>query len=163
MLQCSSSSMSETLDCQVRVNLLVLVIVLTTVVEIYPAVQRLAKMLQIDYSWKAVATRRVNSVSAHPEIQMISLIVIATKLAHPFDNIPRYPESESEATIVRIDWEKWVSTMKDAPSRGLKRGEEIKVTEADVPNMNAKEMDDYLDWYQRTWVNDSDPKSTFLS
>lgn len=126
-------------------------------VEIYPAVRHLAELLGIGFSWPPV-NKRMKSLSAYPEIQMISLIVIVTKLAHPFDDIPRHPESDSEPTTVRMDWQKWTRTMAEPPSRGLKRGEEIKVTDMDIPNMNAKKMDDYLDWYQRTWVGDSDPK-----
>ena len=47
---------------------------------------------------------------------------------------------------------------REAP-KGLKRGQEINVTDGDVFKMKGKELDDYLDWYQRTWVDDSDPKS----
>jgi RNA polymerase I-specific transcription initiation factor RRN7 len=49
--------------------------------------------------------------------------------------------------------------MAEAPSKGLKRGEEIRITDSDVMNMSGKQMDDYLDWYQQTWVDDRDPKS----
>ncbi|CZR62368.1 related to polymerase I core factor (CF) subunit [Phialocephala subalpina] len=126
-------------------------------VEICPAVRRLAELLGIDFSWPPT-NKRAKSLSAYPEIQMISLIVIATKLSHPFDDIPRIPESDSEPTTVRIDWPKWVRTMAELPARGLKRGEEIRATDADVANMNARKMDDYLDWYQRTWIDDSNPK-----
>ena len=52
--------------------------------------------------------------------------------------------------------------MAEAPTKGLKRGEEIKVTDADVMKMSGKQMDDYLDWYQRTWIDDRNPKSMFL-
>lgn len=130
------------------------------VVEIYPAVKRLAELLGIDFSWPST-NKRVKSLSAYPEIQMISLIVIATKVTHPFDDIPRVPENDAEPTTVRMDWPEWARKMAEPPSRGLKRGEEVKITDADIPNMNAKKIDDYLDWYQRTWVDDSDPKSTF--
>ena len=51
--------------------------------------------------------------------------------------------------------------MAEAPTKGLNRGEEIKVTEADVMKMSGNKMDDYLDWYQRTWIDDRNPKSTF--
>ena len=49
--------------------------------------------------------------------------------------------------------------MSQVPSEGLKQGDEIKVTDADVLGMSEKKIDDYLDWYQRTWIDDRDPKS----
>lgn len=127
-------------------------------VEIYPAVGRLAKLLDVDFSWP-ITMNKSHGVSAYPEVQMISLIVIATKLSHPFDDIDRTPESDEDPSIVKIDWSKWVRTMRERPRRGLDRGEEVKVTDTDVWNMNAKKIDDYLDWYQRTWIDDRDPKS----
>lgn len=92
---------------------------------------------------------------------MMSLIIIAVKLSHPFDDIDRIPETDADPTILKIDWPKWIRTMEERPSRGLKRGEEVKVIDADVWTMNAKKIDDYLDWYQRTWVDDRDPKSMY--
>ena len=91
----------------------------------------------------------------------MSLIVIATKLSQPFDEVERIPQSETDPTTVKVDWNRWREIMADAPSRGLKRGEEIKVTDADVMKMSGKQMDDYLNWYQRTWIDDRNPKSMF--
>ena len=89
----------------------------------------------------------------------MSLIVIATKLSQPFDNIPRDHESDADPTSVKIDWGKWRQIMAEPPSDRLRRGEEIKVTDLDVFSMNDKKLDDYLDWYQRTWIDDQGPKS----
>ena len=99
-------------------------------------------------------------MKAYPELGLICLIVIATKLSHPFDTVVRVPESDSDPTTVKVDWPEWRKILSEKPSAGLKRGEEIKVTDMDVSGMNAKKMDDYLDWYQRTLLDDRDPKST---
>jgi RNA polymerase I-specific transcription initiation factor RRN7 len=48
--------------------------------------------------------------------------------------------------------------MKKPPIKGLRRGDEIKVTDEDVLSMGPRKIDDYLDWYQRTWMDDRDPK-----
>jgi RNA polymerase I-specific transcription initiation factor RRN7 len=37
----------------------------------------------------------------------MSLIVIATKLSHPFDDVDRVPQSEIDPTTVKVDWVKW--------------------------------------------------------
>jgi RNA polymerase I-specific transcription initiation factor RRN7 len=103
--------------------------------------------------------RKTYNVKAYPELALICLIVIATKLNHPFDSIIRIPESDSDPTTTKIDWSEWREIMSEKGSVGLKRGEEIKATDVDVSSMNAKKMDDYLDWYQKTWLDDRDPKS----
>ena len=100
-------------------------------------------------------------MKAYPELALICLIVIATKLNHPFDSIIRIPESDSDPTTTKIDWSEWREIMSEKGSVGLKRGEEIKATDVDVSSMNAKKMDDYLDWYQKTWLDDRDPKSPY--
>jgi RNA polymerase I-specific transcription initiation factor RRN7 len=120
-------------------------------VEVYPAVQRLATMLEIDFTYTHIRKEncRVNRITAYPETQLIGLLVIATKLSQPFDDIARKPESDADPTTARIDWEKWCETMAEEPSEGLKRGQEIKVTEKEILSMNGKKLDDYLDWYQK--------------
>jgi len=89
----------------------------------------------------------------------MSLVVIATKLCHPFDNIVRFPESEADPTTVKIDWQKWTQIMGEKFSDGLARGEEMKITDANVFTMTDHKLDEYLNWYQRTWIDDRDPKS----
>jgi RNA polymerase I-specific transcription initiation factor RRN7 len=99
-----------------------------------------------------------HTVTANPETQIISLIIIATKLCQPFDNIARVPESVTDPSGLKLDWEAWSDIVTEKLPKGLKRGQEISVTDGDVFKMKGKELDDYLDWYQRTWVDDSDPK-----
>ncbi|PSS25675.1 hypothetical protein M430DRAFT_48107 [Amorphotheca resinae ATCC 22711] len=125
-------------------------------VEIYPAVRRLAAILGIDFTYP-IPQKRPGYIT-YPEIQLMSLIVVATKLSHPFDDIVRYPEDDSDPTIVKIDWSKWQDIMIEKSPAGLKRGEEIKVTDEDVLTMSGKKLDDYLDWYQRTWIDSRAPK-----
>ena len=95
---------------------------------------------------------------AYPELRLMGLIVIAIKLSQPFDDIPRVPETEAHPMIVRVDWSKWQKIMIDGPSKGLRPSEAIHVTDKDILNLSGKKMDDYLDWYQRTFVDDRDPK-----
>jgi RNA polymerase I-specific transcription initiation factor RRN7 len=118
-------------------------------------------MLEIDFSYPITQKSREFDVS-YPEIQLMSLIVVATKLGHPFDDIVRHPESDSDPTTVKIDWRKWQEIMIDKPQEGLKRGDEIHVEDTDVASMSEKQMDDYLNWYQRTWIDGAEPKSELL-
>jgi len=115
-------------------------------------------MLGLDFTYP-ILLKRNGGVLAYPEIQLMSLIVVATKLSHPFDDIVRYPESDSDPTTVKINWSKWQEIMSEEASDGFQRGEEIKVTDSDALEMSEKKMDDYLDWYQRTWIDDRNAKS----
>ena len=115
-------------------------------------------MLRIDFTYPASYQGREFEIS-YPEIQLISLIIVATKLGHPFDDLVRYPENESDPTTVKMDWSKWREIMIDKTQEGLKRGDEIHVEDIDVASMTEKQMDDYMDWYQRTWVYGAEPKS----
>lgn len=130
---------------------------LTLKVDIYAAARKLGKILEIDFSFpNTLARHRVN---AYPEIQIVSLVVIAAKLCQPFDDIIRFPESFSDPSLLRINWDAWIEIMTEKPVAGIKRGQEIAVTDNDVFKMKEKELDDYLDWYQRTWIDDRDSKS----
>lgn len=53
--------------------------------------------------------------------------------------------------------------MAEPKAPGLKRGDELAVRDDDVWRMDGRMMDDYMDWYQRTWIDDRDPKSTHPS
>lgn len=126
--------------------------------EIYLAVRRLATMLEIDFVYPASYQGREFNIS-YPEIQLISLVVVATKLSHPFDDIVRLPENESDPTTVKVDWRKWREIMVDKSPEGLRRGDEIHVNDTDVASMTEKQIDDYLGWYQRTWIDGAEPRS----
>jgi len=126
-------------------------------VDIYAAARKLGRILELDFSFPKTFNRHM--VIANPEAQIIGLIIIATKLCQPFDDIVRVPESVTDPSGLRLDWKTWSEIMTEKPHKGLKNGQEINVTDVDVFKMKGKELDDYLDWYQRTWVDDSDPKS----
>ncbi|TAQ91213.1 hypothetical protein B7494_g399 [Chlorociboria aeruginascens] len=126
-------------------------------VEIYPAVQRLATLLDIDFTYP-VTQHRYYGTSSYPEIRLMALIVVATKLSQPFDDIPRHPENETDPTAIKLVWGKWRQIMSEKSSNGFKKGDQMKVTDADILSMSGKKLDEYLDWYQSTWTDDRDPK-----
>ncbi|KAF2762368.1 hypothetical protein EJ05DRAFT_473280 [Pseudovirgaria hyperparasitica] len=128
-------------------------------IEVYAMVPRLAQLVgyTFDYS-KAVSTRRYQRTDI-PELQLASLIVIAVKLLCPFDEITRHPTHSSEPAGALIDWSVWIKSMRqyqppDATSR-LSDAESLLLKESDVYVMSDHDLDYYLDWYQRTWVNET--------
>ena len=89
----------------------------------------------------------------------MSLIIIATKLSQPFDEVDRYPKSDSDPSVLQIDWTKWAQIMAEVPVAGLRRGQEICMADTDVQSMTGRAIDEYLDWHQRNWIDDRESKS----
>jgi RNA polymerase I-specific transcription initiation factor RRN7 len=90
---------------------------------------------------------------------LVALTIIATKLCQPFDDIERTPEHDSDPGLLAINWKEWNNIMSGTEIDGLRRGEAADVTDVDVLKMSAQKMDDYMDWFQRTWIDDRDTKS----
>ncbi len=126
-------------------------------VELYVVVRRLASLLAVDFTFPKPGPRQRKS--AHPEIQLVSLLVIAVKLYHPFDSQPRYSRTLSEFGTLVIDWDVWCKSQTEYAARHtsagkLGRGNEINVNENDVMAMSGEQLDEYLDWYEKTWIKE---------
>ncbi|CZS92264.1 related to polymerase I core factor (CF) subunit [Rhynchosporium agropyri] len=126
-------------------------------VEVHPTTCRLQALINIDISYHAHLTG-TSGATPYPEVQLMSLVVIATKLLHPFDDIKRAPGSYSDPSAVKVDWSRWVELTAPERMTGLARGEAINVKETDVWEMNPEKIDNYLDWYQRMWIDDKKSK-----
>ena len=97
--------------------------------------------------------------SSLPEVQLTCLLVIAVKLYHPFDAFDRQVRSLADPAALTVDWTSWVdgqSSSKTHATDGtkLERGSEIRVTETDVMDMTGEQLDEYMDWYERTFVDE---------
>lgn len=126
-------------------------------VEIYPAVHRLSKMLKFDFNYQVPHQSSARAIR-DPEVHLVTLVVIATKVSQPFDDIERVPISEADCSALRMDWDEWRELMEDPPVEGLKRGKEMEATDAAVMTMDGRKIDDYLDWFQRMWLDDREAK-----
>jgi RNA polymerase I-specific transcription initiation factor RRN7 len=138
-------------------------------IEVYSLAQRLNRITKYSFAYpdqptRAESTSRRRHATTYPEAQIISLIVTATKLLFPFDSdsVPRHPKSPNDLATLRMDWSAWLtaksameasSELEPAGSEGLNPGSEMAVTDGDVLNMNDAQLDQYMDWYQRTWLN----------
>ncbi|RKF56304.1 RNA polymerase I-specific transcription initiation factor rrn7 [Golovinomyces cichoracearum] len=124
-------------------------------IEVYPAIERLKDILSLEFKFQAPSSSTNGHRISYPEIQLIGLIVIATKLSQPHDDITREPESELHPTLIKINWKKWVKTMANGR---LEREAEISLNETDIWTMNDRRLDLYLDWFQEIMLDDRDPK-----
>lgn len=125
--------------------------------EVFPAVTQLSKLLGYTYDFPHSQTKRVGP-NHFPEVRLVALLVVVTKLFYPFDDIKRYPASLEDPSAQLIDWNKWVILQRNFDNRGkqggkLGRGNEFKVKESDVFQMAPEQLDEYMDWYEKFWVD----------
>ncbi|KIW83155.1 hypothetical protein Z517_02399 [Fonsecaea pedrosoi CBS 271.37] len=133
--------------------------------EIYSVARRLNTVTQYHFSYADVAksskTMRRHSIT-YPESQLISLVIVATKLLFPFDSdtVKRYPQDPNDPATLRVDWSAWLEAKAtfDKPNETgddgnfLKPGSEIHVTDNDILDMTDRQLDQYMDWYQQMWI-----------
>ena len=98
--------------------------------------------------------------SSLPEIQLVCLLIIAVKLYHPFDALTRHVRSLADLAALTIDWAAWVDVQSShgvqaSGEAHLERGSEMNVTERNVMSMTGKNLDEYMDWYERTFVDEA--------
>ncbi|KAI9813348.1 MAG: Pol I core factor CF [Phylliscum demangeonii] len=128
-----------------------------------PAVKQIAEML--DYSFTFQGAPRIGRRLFSPETKLMSVLVIAVKVSHGPDDDnegPCQPRTSTEPGSLVVDWDLWRARHGpvDATSTSrLARGEESLVREEHVFDMSSEQLDDYLDWYARTWIEDG---ATFL-
>ncbi|KAL1854658.1 hypothetical protein Plec18170_004749 [Paecilomyces lecythidis] len=126
-------------------------------IEIYPIVNQLQKLVGFTFQYPALVKDKITHLLM-PEVQLVSLIVIATKLLFPFDDVERYPESTKEPASQRLDWKNWLEAQKQfeaLTNEGgrIGKGNELLVNEKDVFDMTALQLDEYMDWYEKSWLD----------
>lgn len=129
-----------------------------TAVALHSQTLQISQLLSSTFEFPLPGSRQ--QTSSLPEIQLVSILVIAVKLYHPFDSSIRHVRSLADPAALTIDWKSWVdvqSSFKKHATGGthLERGTEISVTEKDVMNMTGEQLDEYMDWYERTFVDES--------
>ncbi|EXJ90819.1 hypothetical protein A1O1_03924 [Capronia coronata CBS 617.96] len=139
-------------------------------IEVYSLAQRLNAITAYRFCYPDTTAYRTTrrQPTTYPEAQLISLIVVATKLLFPFDaqTVKRYPKDPNDPTTLRMDWAVWLKAKQgfdkattesiNAASGGvdrLKPGSEIHTKDSDILNMTDRQLDQYMDWYQRTWID----------
>ncbi|KAI9880099.1 MAG: Pol I core factor CF [Pleopsidium flavum] len=134
--------------------------------DVYPVIDRLTLLCSYDFLFPTSGTRY--RVSSLPEPQLMSLLIIAVKLYYPFDAITRCPRTSTEPAALSIDWKAWAAIQdndiaRNHVGRALEKGKEMEIGEHDVFNMTERQMDEYLDWYGKTWLDEearnSNPKA----
>lgn len=125
----------------------------------YETVKTLQSLVgfQFEYPTKVESNRRRESLNL-PEVQLVTLVVISTKLLFPFDGMDRYAATVKEPATLAMDWHRWVQAQRAFNYHhhaGGKIGKDmlIQITDHDVVEMNNNELDEYMDWYENSWLD----------
>lgn len=124
---------------------------------VFHTVTRLAAILSIDFRFPRPRPRQ--RLIMLPELTLMCLLIVAVKLYYPFDNLKRSVWSTQDPAILNLDWSRWKRAREKERDRReshghLPRGAEILVTEQDAMHMPHDQLDDYMDWFERTWVDE---------
>jgi RNA polymerase I-specific transcription initiation factor RRN7 len=133
--------------------------------ELYDATKRLGDLLGYDFVPQYEGKKRLG-LRYFPESQLVSCLIVCTKLLYPLDGIKRYPISSSEPTATTVNWDVWVKQM--AAAEEIQRGDNarftteqmIKLKEEDVFAMVPDEMDQYLDFYADNYLDEAEIQRT---
>ncbi|ORY64898.1 uncharacterized protein BCR38DRAFT_523464 [Pseudomassariella vexata] len=130
---------------------------LTLPLNIYLTVKCLAEMLQADFSYPlSGAKKRIRSMN-NPEVFLLTLVVVATKLLHPLDGIERPPASHNDPRVMQLNWKEWqhARTKRDG-TKGLEKGTEYRVTANEALTLDKTKLDDYMDWFEKMWIGNGE-------
>ncbi|KAI1113796.1 hypothetical protein F5Y14DRAFT_416614 [Nemania sp. NC0429] len=130
-------------------------------IDVYIAAKCLVELLKVEFSY----TNGGNKIRStdNPEVLLASLVVVSTKLLYSLDEVERPPMSQHDPRRTKIDWREWQKIVAGQPAEeraNLIRGEEYKVTADDVLSMEKEKLDDYMDWFEKMWLGDGEPRTT---
>ena len=133
--------------------------------QIYQTVKFLNTILKFSFAYP-ISYARLTALS-HPETQLMTLVVIATKLLFPFPSshstsakIPTYAYSLNDPSAMTLNWNIWLTAKRtyDAAlispyTTTLIPGTEMSIKDTDILQMEESQLDAYMDFYQEMWVN----------
>ena len=142
---------------------------LTLPIEVYAATQRLARILDIDFTLQFGGKTSSSRVLRYPEVQLMSLFIVATKLFFPIDDIDRHPVSANDLSALQMDWSEWAAAQesihsgdeseirnsRDDASPDLTFPEAFNISESDCLSIGDEGLDRYMDWYQENLASES--------
>jgi RNA polymerase I-specific transcription initiation factor RRN7 len=123
--------------------------------DIYPAVKKLAGLLQ--YTFPYPASTGVRWMNTTPDKQLAAFVVVAVKLLYSFDTRIRDPTTATEPGVLIIDWENWrkvrKARQKTLENENIMTHEQAqRLTENEVLHMDEEKIDQYMDWFTENWA-----------
>lgn len=133
--------------------------------EVYDITIRLSRLIGYDFVLHADGKKRLG-VRHLPEGQLASCLIVCINLLYPFDGEKRYPRLASEPTAAVMNWTYWQEQMESAKAKqkggndGYTIAELTKLEEKDVFDMAPNQLDQYLDFYADTFLDEAEIQRT---
>lgn len=125
--------------------------------DVYVAMKPLQSLLKFPFTFPQTRLGAFHQINI-PEVQLISLLIITVKLIFPFDDITRHAYSSQDPAAYSVNWLSWkhAQETQETGDRTRKLGPDmaIQVREEDVFEMSKDQLDDYMDWYEKMFVQD---------
>ncbi|GAB7356804.1 hypothetical protein MBLNU459_g7689t1 [Dothideomycetes sp. NU459] len=124
--------------------------------EVYAAVTRLSKALEVDFSYDVRVKRSSRYfVLRLAEARLMALLVVSTKLLFPMDGVKRYPKKPTELSALTLDWGEWSEARAEYETsvkccEPMGHEQALQVTEQDVIQMSDQKLDEYMDCFVKT-------------
>lgn len=124
--------------------------------EIYSGVQRLARLMEMEFAYAVDAKAWTSMNLRFPEVRLMALVIIATRLLFPFDDAKRYPASSTDLGALKMNWDLWAELQRRDRDTAQDRGEADRLSFEDAFSMTEAEsltladgrLDQYLQWYE---------------
>jgi RNA polymerase I-specific transcription initiation factor RRN7 len=133
--------------------------------DLYDATLHLADLLGYNFALEYNGRRQLG-LRHLPEAQLIGCFVVCVKLFYPFDKIRRLPKSSSEPAVSVVDWKAWCKQLSKAkrnqqkPNSDFTSEEFTQLQEDDVFQLLPKQLDQYLDFYNATFLDEAETQRT---
>ncbi|KAI9670971.1 MAG: Pol I core factor CF [Alyxoria varia] len=140
--------------------------------EVFPAVERLSVLRDCAYTFPT--PQKYMHLSEHPELTLVSLIVVATKLLYPFDKFRRSLADPSEPGATAVDWKTW-NELYSKNSGGSENADShlqrenvqrdgsfdpTTVSAKDVLGMAEHKIDEYMKWLQDALITTNEEETS---
>jgi RNA polymerase I-specific transcription initiation factor RRN7 len=121
-------------------------------IEVFAATSRLGRLLQVDSTFKVDAKPgATDALLNQPEVYLMAMLVVTTKLLFPFDDVERHPRSYADVSALKMDWLGWAELQqvsgRDAES--IKYSDALKFSQDDVMTASQDHLDQYMDWVEQ--------------
>lgn len=133
--------------------------------EVYDYTLRLSKLLGYDFALHQSGNKRLG-VRHLPEAQLAGCLIVCVRLLYPFDSEKRNPRLASEPASAIMNWARWFEQVQDTKS-GSEGGNDrftieklTKLEEKDAFDMAPEQLDQYLDFYADTFLDDAEVQRT---
>ncbi|KAK5175574.1 uncharacterized protein LTR77_000713 [Saxophila tyrrhenica] len=118
--------------------------------EVFAGTQRLTSLLELEikFDLSKISSR---ALLRYPEVQLMALIVVATKLLFPTGTKPFKTRAATDLSAVVFDWDSWLKLQEERKKEvdrkdNLTYAEAFEFDEDDCLNSSEDKLDAYLDW-----------------